>query len=102
MPWIFKRQRVNPALVEADAWLARHGFYAYRMAGDRAIDAYCLGDFAEQERWHEIRAIILDRIAPDAGIEDIQLLLGPGHNGFAESELVDVAVNPGSDRDSSY
>ena len=102
MPWIFKRQRVNPAVVEADAWLARHGFYAYRLAGDRAIDAYCLGDFDEQERWHEIRAIILDRIAPDAGIEDIQLLLGPGHNGFAESELVDVAVNPGSDRDSSY
>ena len=100
MPWIFKRQRVNPALVEADAWLARHGFYAYRLAGDRAIDAYCLGDFDEQERWHEIRSIILDRIAPDASLEDIQLLLGLGASASGEAELLDV-TEPGFERDSS-
>jgi hypothetical protein len=99
MPWILRRHRVNPAEAQADEWLARHGFYAYRLAGDRAIDAYCLGDFEEQERWHEIRAIILDRIAPDATLEDIQLLLGPGYSGFAESELVEVAADPGSERD---
>jgi hypothetical protein len=100
MPWILRRHRVHPAEVQADAWLARHGFYAYRLAGDRAIDAYCLGDFDEQERWHEIRAIILDRIAPDASLEDIQLLLGPGTGGLSAAELLDVTES-GSERDSS-
>ena len=100
MPWIFKRQHVNRAEAQADEWLARHGLYAYRLDGDRAIDAYCLGDFDEQERWHEIGAVILDRIAPDAGLEDIQLLLGPGAHASGEAELLDV-TDSGFERDGS-
>ena len=96
--WITNWWLANSVEAEADAWLSRHGFYAYRLAGDRAIDAYCLGDLEEQERWHEIRAIILDWIAPDATVEDIQLLLGPAPH-FGETERTDWFLDTGSERD---
>ena len=93
MAWNPKRLWANPIEVQAEAWLARHGFYAYRLAGDRAIDAYCLGDLQEQERWHEIRAIILDRLAPFATVEQIQLLLGPAPESSGDAELVGMVVD---------
>ena len=98
MARMLKRWWASSAEAEADAWLARHGFYAYRLAGDRAIDAYCLGDLDEQERWHEIRAIILDWIAPDATVEQIQLLLGPAPH-FEEADPADWLLDTGSDQD---
>ncbi len=91
MNWLIARRLwVTSVQAEADAWLARHGLYAYKLAGDRAIDAYCLGDLKEQERWHEIRAIVLDRLAPDATVEDIQILLGPGEDAESPSDLFGI------------
>ena len=55
--------------------MARHGPYAFRFAGQRATDAYMLGDLAEQERWHAIRCAILDRVAPNAAFEDVTEML---------------------------
>ncbi len=101
MNWLILRRFWGTSVqAEADAWLTRHGLYAYRLAGDRAIDAYCLGDLNEQERWHEIRAIILDRLAPNATVEDIQILLGPGQGPSGGAELFGLVVdNPGQDSD---
>jgi hypothetical protein len=39
------------------------------------MDAYMMGDLAEQERWHAIRGEILDRVAPNAALEDVTELL---------------------------
>ncbi len=101
MNWLIARRLwVTSVQAEADAWLSRHGPYAYRLAGDRAIDAYCLGDVKEQERWHEIRAIILDRLAPNATVEDIQILLGPGEGDEPAPDLFGMVFdNSGGDRD---
>jgi hypothetical protein len=101
MNWLILRRLWETSVqAEADAWLTRHGLYAYRLAGDRAIDAYCLGDLNEQERWHEIRAIILDRLAPNATVEDIQILLGPGDGASGGAELFGIVVDkPGQDSD---
>jgi hypothetical protein len=63
---------------ETDAWMDRHGYYAYRLAGERAMDAYMLGDLVEQERWHDIRGTILERIAPEAGMEELTYLITTG------------------------
>ena len=60
---------------QADLWMARHGPYAFRLAGERAMDAYLVGDLAEQERWHAIRGAILDRVAPNAAFEDVTELM---------------------------
>jgi hypothetical protein len=77
--WLLARN-LKGAVVEAetDAWMDRHGRFAYRLAGERAMDAYFLGDLAEQERWHEIRGTILERVAPQAGIEEATELLAAG------------------------
>ena len=101
MNWLTPRRLwVTSVEAEADSWLSRHGVYAYKLAGDRAIDAYCLGDVKEQERWHEIRSIILDRLAPDATVEDIQMLLGPGEPGDGEPGLFSTIFDDfGRDRD---
>jgi hypothetical protein len=101
MNWlILRRLWATSVQAEADAWLTRHGLYAYRLAGDRAIDAYCLGDLSEQKRWHEIRAIILDRLAPNATVEEIQILLGPGDGASGGDELFGTVVDdPGQDSD---
>lgn len=55
--------------------MARHGPYAYELAGERAMDAYLVGDLVEQERWHAIRGEILDRVHPNAAFEDITELM---------------------------
>jgi hypothetical protein len=103
MNWLVLRRLWGTSVqAEADAWLTRHGFYAYRLAGDRAIDAYCLGDLQEQERWHEIRAIILDRIAPNATVEEIQILLGPGEGAGGGAELFGTVVDNSSPDSDSY
>ncbi len=101
MNWLTPRRLwVTSVQAEADSWLSRHGVYAYKLAGDRAIDAYCLGDVKEQERWHEIRSIILDRLAPDATVEDIAILLGPGESGDGEVDLFRTVFDyPGRESD---
>lgn len=57
--------------------MARHGWHAYRLAGDRALDAYLLGDLAELARWSEIRALIREEVAPEASNEELDRLLHP-------------------------
>ena len=74
-----RRRRVEVVEAETDEWLGRHGRFAYRLAGQRAMDAYFLGDLAEQERWHDIRGTILDRVAPDAGVEEATELIVAGY-----------------------
>ena len=65
------RRRAPSVEAQADAWMARHGPYAFRLAAERAVDAYLLGDLPEQERWHAIGQEILDRVAPNAAFEDV-------------------------------
>jgi hypothetical protein len=72
-----RRERRDAIEAAAEAWMARQGWYAYSSAGERAIDAYLLGDFVELKRWSEIRAVIRERVAPDASIEDLDRLLQP-------------------------
>jgi hypothetical protein len=75
--WWRKRQRQRAIEADADAYMARHGWHAYRLAGDRALDAYLLGDLAELERWSDIRALIREEVAPDASNEELEVLLAP-------------------------
>jgi hypothetical protein len=70
-----KRRKEEAVASETDAWMVRHGRFAYRLAGERAMDAYLLGDLTEQERWHDIREEILERVAPEASVEDTTELL---------------------------
>ena len=77
--WLWARKRRAEIVdSETDAWMDRHGPHAYKLAGERAMDAYFLGDLAEQERWHEIRGTILDRVAPEASIEEATELIVAG------------------------
>ena len=50
------RQRADDQL--AREWIARHGRRARFLARLRSMDAYLLGDLAEQERWGRIRELI--------------------------------------------
>jgi hypothetical protein len=69
-----RRQRQAAIRAAADAYMDRHGWHAYRFAGDRAIDAYLLGDLAELERWSDIRAVIRDTVAPGASPAELSRL----------------------------
>ncbi len=53
-------------LAAAEAWMARHGPHARHLARMRSMDAYLLGDLAEQERWSRIREMIDEREGHDA------------------------------------
>ena len=75
--WRARRERRAAIEAAAATWMARQGWHAYKSAGERAIDAYLLGDLAELERWSAIRAIIRDEMAPDASVEDLERLLRP-------------------------
>lgn len=55
----------------------RQGGHAYRLAGERALDAYMLGDLDELEHWSKVRAVIRDTVAPDATVEDLNRLVQP-------------------------
>jgi hypothetical protein len=46
--------------------MARHRRYARALARLRSMDAYLLGDLAEQERWGRIREMIDEREGSDA------------------------------------
>lgn len=46
--------------------MARHGRRARLLARMRSIDAYLMGDLAEQERWGRIREMIDEREGTDA------------------------------------
>ena len=73
--WWRKRRRRNQLAADISSWIARHGFYARRLARQRSIDAYLLGDLAEQERWGRIREFIpeIDEIIDP---EDSDLKIG--------------------------
>ena len=73
--WSRWRGRETSVEEQADAWMVRHGPYAFRLAGQRAIDAYLVGDLREQERWHAVCGEILRRVAPNAAFEDVTELL---------------------------
>jgi hypothetical protein len=68
--WRARRRReamLEAALAAAaEAWIARHGPHARQLARMRSIDAYLLGDLAEQERWSRIREMIDEREGHDA------------------------------------
>jgi hypothetical protein len=65
--WWKARRRRDRALEEsAEEWLARHGRHARTLARLRSLDAYLLGDLAEQERWGRIREMIDEREGTDA------------------------------------
>ena len=73
--WSRSRRRALSVEAQADAWMARHGPYAFEFAAQRALDAYIVGDLPEQERWHAIGREILDRVAPGAAFEDVTEML---------------------------
>jgi hypothetical protein len=74
--WFSRRYRRQTSIeAQAEIWMERHGPYAYELAGERALDAYLLGDLGEQKRWHLIRGEILERVEPNAALEDITQLL---------------------------
>ena len=75
--WRARRERRAAIQAAAETWMTRQGWYAYSSAGERAIDAYLLGDLAELERWSAIRAIIREEMAPGATVEDLDRLLQP-------------------------
>ena len=75
--WRLWRRRRSAVEAEAEAWIARHGVYAYRLAGERAVDAYFAGDLAALERWSKLRAVIRDGLAPGATTEELDPLLHP-------------------------
>ena len=64
--WWERRRREQSLEASVDAWMARHGPYARRLARLRSMDAYLLGDLAEQERWSRIRQMIDEREGSDA------------------------------------
>ena len=55
------RRRRSSLEATADEWAARHGRHAAALARMRSIDAYLLGDLAEQEHWARVRELIEDR-----------------------------------------
>jgi hypothetical protein len=75
--WWRTRGRKRAIEAEAEAWIARHGAFAYRLAGERSLDAYFTGDLAEQERWSELRAVIREALAPGATSEELDPLSHP-------------------------
>ena len=58
--WRARRRRQSALQIAAAHWLLKHGRFARRLAGLRSMDAYLLGDLAEQERWGKIRELIED------------------------------------------
>jgi hypothetical protein len=65
--WTARRRRQTESIeATADEWLARHGRHARQLARLRSMDAYLLGDTAEQERWGRIREIIDQRLGNDS------------------------------------
>jgi hypothetical protein len=83
--WWRNRRRRNQLAADISNWIARHGFYARRLARQRSIDAYLLGDLAEQERWGRIRESIpeIDEIVDpeDSDPEDWRLTSPPAGSG---------------------
>ena len=59
--WKGRRRRGDDIAETAEEWIARHGRYAGVLARWRSMDAYMLGDLAEQERWGKIRELIDER-----------------------------------------
>lgn len=64
--WNAKWRRRRALEVSAEEWIARHGRRARRLARLRSMDAYLLGDLAEQERWGRIREMIDEREGNDS------------------------------------
>ena len=56
--WKARRRREDAVEISAKEWMARHGRHARLLARLRSMDAYLLGDLAEQERWGRIREMI--------------------------------------------
>ena len=73
--WFKRRGGAESIKADADAWMARHGVYCYELAGQRALDAYLVGNLIEQERWNAIRREILERVEPGAAFEDVTEIL---------------------------
>jgi hypothetical protein len=64
----FWRRRRSALEAVADDWIDRHGRHAASLARMRSIDAYLLGDLAEQERWSRVREMIEDKL-PEQRLE---------------------------------
>jgi hypothetical protein len=64
--WTARKRRTESIEATADEWLARHGRRARPLARLRSMDAYLLGDIAEQERWSRIREVIDERLGNDS------------------------------------
>jgi hypothetical protein len=52
--------------MSAEEWMARHGRYARALARIRSMDAYLLGDLAQQEWWGRVREMIDEREGNDS------------------------------------
>lgn len=63
--WRARRERELTLEASVDEWMARHGPHARPLARLRSMDAYLLGDLAEQERWSRIRELIEEREGTD-------------------------------------
>jgi hypothetical protein len=56
--WNRRRARRREIDAAAHDWLSRHGKRAYGLARERIHEAWRLGDYAERDRWMQIRAVI--------------------------------------------
>lgn len=72
--WRRRRTRPDDVTADANAYLVRQGLYAYRLAGERAMDAYLLGDLDDLRYWSEVRAVIRETMAPNASVEELERL----------------------------
>jgi hypothetical protein len=64
--WKARRLQEQAIEISAEDWIARHGRRARMLARIRSMDAYLLGDLAEQERWGRIREMIDEFEGTDA------------------------------------